>query len=153
DEYEGSPWSHACIAKRVLDMGATVIQFGIRSVCKEEIDLIRGEPERLKVFFAEDVHAGGHLAPLAEAVRGKTVFLTIDLDGFDPALVPATGTPEPNGLTWVQGLEIIRTVAREAKVVAIDCVELAPIPGHHASDFFAAKLVYKTISLVLSNRK
>ena len=149
DEYEGSKFSHACISRRVLDLGATVVQFGIRSICSEEIALIRSETERLRVFFAEDVHAGNHLAPLAELVRGKNVFLTIDLDGFDPSLVPATGTPEPNGLSWAQGLDIIRTVAREATVVAIDCVELAPIPGSHASEFFAAKLVYKTISLVM----
>lgn len=153
DEYEGSRYSHACIAKRVLDMGATIVQFGIRSICQEEMDLIRAETQRLRVFFAEDVHAGGHLKPLADAVRGKTVFLTIDLDGFDPAVVPATGTPEPNGLTWTQGLEIIRTVARQATIVAIDCVELAPIPGNHASDFFAAKLVYKTIALAQANKK
>lgn len=153
DEYEGSPYSHASIARRVFDMGATIVQFGIRSVCREEIDLIRAEPERLRVWFAEDVHAGGHLAPLADLVRGKKVFLTIDLDGFDPALVAATGTPEPNGLSWSEGLEIIRTVAREANVVAIDCVELAPLPGQHASDFLAAKLVYKAIGLALANRK
>jgi agmatinase len=153
DEYEGSPYSHACIAKRVLDMGTSIIQFGIRSICREEMDLIRAERDRLTVFFAEDVHAGGHLEQLAEAIRGKKVFLTIDLDGFDPSLVPATGTPEPNGLSWTQGLEIIRTVAREANVVAIDCVELAPIPSYHASDFFAAKLLYKTIALTLAHSK
>ena len=149
DEYEGSPYSHASIARRVFDMGMTIAQFGIRSICREEIELIRAEPARLRVWFAEDVHAGGHLAPLAELVRGKRVFLTIDLDGLDPALVPATGTPEPNGLSWNQALEIIRVVAREANVVAIDCVELAPIPGAHASAFLAAKLVYKAIGLTL----
>jgi agmatinase len=133
-------------------MGATVVQVGIRSVCREEIELIRAERERLRVWFAEDVHAGGHLEPLAEIVRGRTVFLTIDLDGLDPALVPATGTPEPGGLSWRQALEIVRTVAGAANVVAADCVELAPIPGQHASDFLAAKLVYKMIGLVLSSR-
>lgn len=153
DEYEGSPYSHASVARRVFDQGMTVAQFGIRSICREEIDLIRAEPERLRVWFAEDVQAGGHLPALAELVRGKNVFLTIDLDGFDPALVGATGTPEPNGLSWNQGLEIIRTVAREARVVAIDCVELAPLPGQHASDFLAAKLVYKAIGLALASRK
>lgn len=153
DEYEGSPYSHASIARRVFDQGMTVAQFGIRSICREEIELIRAEPERLRVWFAEDVHAGGHLPALAELVRGKKVFLTIDLDGFDPSLVGATGTPEPNGLSWNQGLEIIRTVAREARVVAIDCVELAPLPGQHASDFLAAKLVYKAIGLALASRK
>jgi agmatinase len=133
-------------------MGMTIAQFGIRSICREEIDLIRAEPERLQVWFAEDVHAGGHLAPLADLVRGKKVFLTIDLDGLDPALVPATGTPEPGGLSWGQVLDIVRTVVGAGQVVAADCVELAPIPGQHASDFLAAKLVYKVIGLVLSRR-
>jgi agmatinase len=153
DSYEGSPYSHACVARRVFDMGAMVVQLGIRSICRDEIELIRSEPERLRVYFAEDVHAGAHLAALPDLVRGRTVFLTIDMDGFDPAFVPATGTPEPNGLTWAQGLEIVRIVAREAKVVAIDCVELAPIPGQHASDFFAARLVYKAISLALAGKQ
>jgi len=152
DEYEGSPYSHACIARLVFDMGATIVQFGIRSICREEIDLIRAERERLRVWFAEDVHAGGHLASLAETVRGRKVFLTIDVDGLDPALVPATGTPEPGGLSWAQALDIVRTIARESDVVALDCVELAPIPGQHASDFLAAKLVYKAIGLTLSRR-
>lgn len=153
DEYEGSAYSHACVARRVLDLGATIAQFGIRSICREEIDLIRAERERLRVAFAEDVHAGAYLGPLAELVRGRAVFLTIDLDGLDPALVPATGTPEPGGLSWAQALDIVRTVAREARVVAIDCVELAPIPGQPASDFLAAKLVYKAIGLTLAARR
>lgn len=153
DEYEGSPYSHACIARRVLDLGVKVVQFGIRSICREEIELIRSERERLRVFFTEDVHVGGHLEQLANLVRDRDVFLTIDLDGFDPALVGATGTPEPNGLSWTEGLDIIRTVARQANIVAIDCVELAPLPGQHASDFLAAKLVYKAIGLSLANRK
>ena len=151
-EYEGSLYSHASIARRVFDMGATIAQFGIRSICREEIDLIRAEPERLHVWFAEDVHAGGHLEPLADLVRDRPVFLTIDLDGLDPSLVPATGTPEPGGLSWAQALTIVRTVASAGNVVAIDCVELAPIPGQHASDFLAAKLVYKAIGLTLKAR-
>lgn len=152
DEYEGSRYSHACIARRVLDMGARVVQLGIRSICREEIDLIRDERERLQVFFAEDVHAGGHLEPLVGLVRGRNVFLTIDLDGFDPSIVGATGTPEPNGLSWIEGLDIIRAVAHAGNVVAIDCVELAPLAGQRASDFLAAKLVYKTIGLTLAAR-
>ncbi len=152
DSYEGSAYSHACVARRVLDQGATVVQFGIRSICREEIELIRRESARLRVYFAEDVHAGQYQRALAGLVRGRTVFLTIDLDGFDPALVPATGTPEPNGLSWNQVLDIVRIVTQEGRVVAFDCVELAPIPGQHASDFLAAKLIYKTIGLALSAR-
>lgn len=152
DSYEGSRYSHACVARRVLDQGATVVQFGIRSICREEIELIRRESTRLRVYFAEDVHAGQYQRALAGLVRGRTVFLTIDLDGFDPALVPATGTPEPNGLSWHQVLDIVRIVTQESRVVAFDCVELAPLPGQHASDFLAAKLIYKTIGLTLSAR-
>jgi agmatinase len=140
------------VARRVLDMGATVVQFGIRSVCREEIDVIRAETERVRVFFAEDVHAGGHLAELERLVSGRTVFLTIDVDGLDPSVMPATGTPEPNGLSWNQALDIVRVVARAGNVVAIDCVELAPIHGSHASEFITAKLVYKTLSLALAGR-
>ena len=153
DEYEGSAYSHACVARRVLDLGATVVQLGIRSICREEIDLIRAERERLHVFFAEDVHAGGHLERLAELVRERTLFLTIDLDGLDPALVPATGTPEPGGLSWAQALDIVRAAVRGSHVAAIDCVELAPIPSQSASDFLAAKLVYKAIGLTLAARR
>src|SRR5207249_4559739 len=152
DEYEGSPYSHASIARRVFDMGATIAQFGIRSICREEIDLICAERARLRVWFAEDVQAGGHLEPLAEIVRGRKLFLTIDLDGFDPSLVAATGTPQPGGLSWAQALDIIRTVARDGQIGALDCVELAPIPGQHASDFLAARLVYKAISITLNHR-
>jgi agmatinase len=152
DAYEGSRYSHASVARRVLDMGATIVQLGIRSICREEIDLIRTERQRIRVWFAEEVHAGGHLAPLADLVRGKKVFLTIDMDGLDPALVPATGTPEPGGLIWDQVLDIVRAVVRAGQVVAADCVELAPIPGQHASDFLAAKLVYKVIGLALNRR-
>src|SRR5258706_349450 len=82
----------------------------------------------------------------------RTGKLLIGLGGLDPALVPATGTPEPGGLGWAQALDIVRTVVRAGQVVAADCVELAPIPGQHASDFLAAKLVYKVIGLVLSSR-
>jgi agmatinase len=153
DEYEGTPYSHACVARRVLDMGATVVQLGIRSVCREEVEVIAAERERLRVFFAEDVHAGGHLAELERLVRDRTVFLTIDVDGLDPSIMPATGTPEPNGLSWNQALDMVRVVARSSRVAAIDCVELAPIAGSHASEFAAAKLVYKTLSLVLAGRR
>ena len=76
----------------------------------------------------------------------------MDLDALDPAIMPATGTPEPGGLGWYDVLDIIRTVNAHAEIIAFDCVELSPIPGLHAPDFLAAKLVYKTLSLILSRR-
>lgn len=148
-EYEGSRFSHACVARRVLELGADLVQIGIRAVSSEEMEVIRSERERVRVFFAEEVQQGDYLEELAERVRGKNVFLTIDIDGLDPALVPATGTPVPGGLSWWQALDAVRTVARSGTVVAADCVELAPQAGQHASDFVAAGLIYKTLSYVL----
>ena len=100
---------------------------------------------------AEQVHAGGWQTELRERLRGRNVYLTIDVDGLDPAIVPATGTPEPDGLTWRETLDILRIVAQESEIVGLDCVELAPIAGQHASDFAVAKLVYKAITYAVAS--
>ncbi len=86
---------------------------------------------------------------LIQRLQGRRVYLTIDVDGLDPAIVSATGTPEPDGLTWRETLDILRTVTQTAQIVGIDCVELAPAAGQHAADFAVAKLLYKTISFAL----
>jgi agmatinase len=151
DEYEGSPYSHACIARRLVaeQTVEAVLQLGIRSVCSEEVDFARRNPDRVRIWYAEEVHAGDWRDELAQRLAGKRVFLTIDVDGLDPAIVPATGTPEPDGLTWVETLDIVRLVCQSAQIVGIDCVELAPYPGQHAADFAVAKLLYKTITYAL----
>lgn len=148
DSYEGSPYSHACIARRLLEEGGVeqVLQLGIRSVCSEEAHFARDNPDRVRVWYAEEVHAGEWREELADRIAGRHIFLTIDLDGLDPSVIPATGTPEPDGLSWVQALDILRIVAKAGHIVALDCVELAPTPGLHMADFAAAKLVYKAIS-------
>jgi agmatinase len=151
DAYEGSPYSHACIARRLVE-GRTVeqvLQLGIRSVCSEEVEFARQNPERVRIWYAEEVHAGGWQAELVARLSGKRVYLTIDVDGLDPAIVPATGTPEPDGLTWVETLDIVRLVCQSSRIVGIDCVELAPYPGQHAADFAVAKLLYKTMSYAM----
>ena len=154
DEYEGTPHSHACAMHRVLDAGAgPVMQLGIRSLSADEAEMITSD-ERVFTFFSEDVHAGKHLKALREYVRGQAVYLTIDIDGLDVSLVPATGTPEPDGLSWNEALEIIRIVAEEsAQVLAFDIMELAPIPGFHSADFVTAKLTYKTMSILMAARE
>lgn len=151
DEYDGTPYSHACMARRLLDETGIeqVLQLGIRSVCPEEVALARSQPERIRVWYAEAVHAGGWQAELIERVRGRRVYLTIDVDGLDPSVVSATGTPEPDGLSWREALAILRAVAEHAEIIGLDCVELAPVSGHHASDFAVAKLVYKAISYAM----
>lgn len=151
DEYEGSPYSHACVARRLLDDPAVeqVLQLGIRSVCPEEVAYVRAHPDRARVWYAEQVHDGIWRDEFIARVRGRRVFLTIDVDGLDPAIVPATGTPEPDGLTWPEMLDILRTLNEQADVVGMDCVELAPTPGLHLADFAVAKLVYKAISYIM----
>jgi agmatinase len=148
DEYEDTPYSHACIARRLLEMDGIeqVLQLGIRSVCTEEVQFVRANPARARVWYSEQVHAGGWRDELIARIRGRRIYLTIDVDGLDPAIVPATGTPEPDGLTWAETLDILRTISAHAQIVGLDCVELAPRDNLHASDFAVAKLLYKTIS-------
>lgn len=150
DEYEGSPFSHACAARRILDV-CPVFQIGIRNISAGEEPFRRG-CSRVKTIFAEASTApdAAFLKDLAAFVKGKQVFLTIDLDGLDPSIMPAVGTPEPGGLSWERTLEVARVICREAAGVPMfDVVELAPIPGMIGPDFLAAKLVYKIMSYVL----
>jgi agmatinase len=151
DEYEGSSYSHACVARRLLESERIeqVLQLGIRSMSAEEAAFARVTSERLGVWFAEDVHADAWREELRDRLCARRVYLTIDVDGLDPAVVPATGTPEPDGLSWKEALDVVRTVAQAARVVGLDCVELAPRPGQHAADFAVAKLLYKTISYAM----
>ncbi|MFN8442719.1 MAG: agmatinase [Caldilineaceae bacterium] len=155
DEYEESSFSHACIARRLLEDERVeqLLQLGIRSVCPEEVAFARANPERVRVWYSEDVHANGWQAEFIRRIQGKQVYLTIDVDGLDPSIVAATGTPEPDGLTWREAMDILQTLVTHATVVAIDCVELAPIKTHHASDFAVAKLLYKAISYALVGMK
>ena len=150
DEYEGSPFSHACAARRILDV-CPVFQIGIRNISAAE-DAFRRECKRVQTVFAEaaTVPDARFLRDLAGFVRGKQVFFTIDLDGLDPSIMPAVGTPEPGGISWERMLDVARVVCREAAAVPVfDVVELAPIPGLIAPDFLAAKLVYKILSYAL----
>ena len=156
-EYQGSPYSHACVMRRLVEeTGCELTQVGIRSLCAEEDAFIKGQPGRVRTFFADEIHAdpaGGWLGELAARLAGRSVYLTIDVDGLDPSVVPATGTPEPGGLSWQQAMALLETVAAAAgEIVGIDCVELAPTPGLHAADFAVAKLLYRAISLSLRRR-
>lgn len=153
DEYEGSPFSHACAARRILDV-CPVFQIGIRNISAGE-EPFRRQCKRVHTVFAEESTAadGAFLHNLAAFVRGKQVFLTIDLDGLDPSIMPAVGTPEPGGISWQRMIEIVRVISQEAAHVPVcDVVELAPIPGFIAPDFLSAKLVYKILSYVLLKR-
>jgi agmatinase len=147
DEYQGNPASHACAMRRVVEV-CPAVQVGIRSLSVEEAQAI---PHlRTSVYWARDIARAPMKSWIAKVLSdlSPNVYLTIDLDGFDPAFVPATGTPEPGGLDWMQVTSLIRAVADHKKVVGMDVVELLPQPGDHASDFLAAKLVYKCLGYI-----
>ena len=103
----------------------------------------------MTVFDNEEIHHGKWRDAFIRRITGKKTYITIDVDGLDPSIVPATGTPEPDGLTWHETLEILKAVSTHSNVVGIDCVELAPAASLHMADFTVAKLVYKTISYAI----
>jgi len=142
DSYGGTPWSHACVMRRILDHTADVVAVGVRSMTREERTF--GRERGITTIFAEELRDGDWVARTVEAL-GPDVYLTFDVDFFDPSLVPATGTPEPGGADWWQALDLLRAVFRERNVVGADIVELAPREGQEASATVAAKLAYKMI--------
>lgn len=142
-EYEGSPYSHASVMARVAER-CSITAVGIRALTKEEADYAR-KRDNVHIFYADHIHEGTAWIDDVMKTLGNDVYITFDVDGFDPALVPATGTPEPGGLQWYPVMRLLRRVFAERHVHAADIVELAPIPGYHAADFLVAKLVYKMI--------
>jgi len=143
--YRGSKHNHACIMARAAEI-CPVTQVGIRSLdITETPSLVSG-----RVFFAEQIHS--HQKWIREAINtlSEQVYVTIDLDVFDPSVLPSTGTPEPGGLSWYMVIDFLREVVRYRKVVGFDVVELCPNPREKSSDFTAAKLVYKFLSLIFA---
>jgi agmatinase len=156
ESYLKERYSHACAMRRVLEENpGPCVQIGIRSYSSEEADFIRESGGRLTLFPAS-MFARGNPAALyrriRRAVNGRKVYLTIDVDGLDPSVIPATGTPEPGGLTWQQAVETVKTVCESAEIVAMDCVELAPAPGLHMAEFAAARLLYKALCFAMRRR-
>jgi agmatinase len=151
DTYDGTPYSHASIMARVArDMRIPSVQIGIRSISVDEARALDELPTR--IFWAKDIV--GRDDWWDEAVDGLTqnVYLTIDIDGLDPSLVSATGTPEPGGLGWYETIGLIRTLARKRNVVGMDLTEYSYVEGHNASAFLCAKLVYKTLAFVFQDQ-
>lgn len=142
-EYEGTPFSHASAMHRVLDV-ADVVGVGIRGISQEEVELAASSPA-VTLVYADEMWADDGWMDRALSALGDPVYLTFDVDYFDPSLVPATGTPEPGGGDWYRTLKFLRRVFRERTVLAMDVVELAPLPGIPASDFLVAKLIYKLL--------
>lgn len=146
DEYQGSPHSHACVMRRVHDLGVPAVGVGIRNYSRAEAAFIR--TARKPMLSARTCRTSATW--IDEAVERLTddVYVTIDIDGFDPAFAPGTGTPEPGGLDWYQVTDLLAAVAKARRIVGADVVEVRPIPGNNVTEFLAAKLVYRLIGLV-----
>ncbi len=154
-EYEGNPYSHACVMARVCEFlnPRRLVQVGIRAQCSEEARFI--VEHQVQTFYANDIRNGMFNSPSAswqDAVVKKltdNVYISFDIDGFDPSIMPATGTPEPNGLNWHETMVLLRKVGERAEIVGFDVVEFAPIKGLHHADETAAKLVYKILNYAM----
>jgi len=146
-EYEETVYSHACVMRQALEQFPEVnlVQVGIRAICEEEENFIAANKKRVSTFFAHD-RKNWHAEKILKAIPTKDVYLTFDVDGLDPSILPATGTPVPDGLLWAETLEILRLVATKKNIVAMDIVELAPSKGFSYCDFATALLVTKMIA-------
>lgn len=147
DEYEGSRYNHACVMARAREL-AEIVQVGIRSMDSIEI----GNMDKNRVFFGHDIRLNNKWHSDAISLLKENVYLTIDLDVFDPSVVPSTGTPEPGGMNYYQVLDFLKEVIKEKNIVGFDVVELCPIPGHKSSDFLASKLIYQLLSLIFLSK-
>lgn len=148
DIYEGSAYSHACVMRRVWELNRNIVSVGIRSQCREERDFV--VDHNIKMHYAHQIAKNGLNASIIEQLSSN-VYLTIDVDFFDPNVIPATGTPEPGGMLWYETLEFLKILFQTKNVVGIDVVELSPHPGHSHADFTVAKLVYKLIGYYFSS--
>jgi agmatinase len=146
DTYNGSACNHACVMRRAQEK-TRVVQVGIRNVCMEEKEYIIPE----NTFYAHDICGKTEWMPKAIDRLTEHVYLTIDLDGFDPSILPATGTPLPGGLLWYETLAFLELLFKSKKVVGFDVVELCPQNENKSSDVLAAVLVYKIVSMMERN--
>ena len=143
EHYMGTPHNHACAMRRVLDH-APATQVGIRSLSTEEAAAIPSLPTH--VFYDFNMRNDPRWMERVVESLSDTVYVTIDVDAFDPAIMPATGTPEPGGLSWYEVLGLLRRVTDKKRVVGFDLVELSPMGGNVAPNFLCAKLIYKFLS-------
>ncbi len=153
DGYDGEHYSHAAALRRVMDNPiSTLISCGIRNISAGEIPYLEANSHRITIHFGKDRRSWDP-AKIVAPLKGRPVFLTFDLDGFDSSLMQATGTPEPGGIMWEDALDIIREAAKISNIVGADVVELAPVKALHSCDFLSAKLCYKILSYAFLGKK
>lgn len=154
DEYKGTLYNHASVMRQCLKLsGVKLTQVGIRNISTDtnEFGFWQENQKRIKTFWAKNM-AEWEIKEIVDSL-GENVYLTFDVDAFDPGIMPSTGTPEPGGLQWYQAMEILKVVALERHIIGADVVELSPIKGFNAPDFLTAKLIYKIIGYIFNKNK
>lgn len=158
ESYQGSPYSHACVVRRVLELGLPVVQVGVRSLSAGEWEVITGQGREGQIHWARPIVTATPAEREAWLSRlvgglGERVYVSLDLDVLDPAVMPGTGTPEPGGLDYYTVLSILERVVRSSTLIGADLVELAPIPGQNVSEFTAARILYKLLGYLAQQRR
>ncbi|MFH1236733.1 MAG: agmatinase [Parcubacteria group bacterium] len=141
DTWENSAYNHACVMRRAAESVKRVVQVGIRSQDSTEALYASEHKDQIRIFYGDDVP----VKKISESLSSR-VYVTIDVDGLDPSIMPATGTPEPGGLSWKQLITLLRFVAQSHTIIGADIVELSPLSSNAAPDFLTAKLAHKLIA-------
>lgn len=153
NEYFGSKFNHGCVARRISEI-CPIVQVGTRSLSKEEKDFLVTQPSsKVRTVSVYDILDMPMWKDAVSNSLTESVYVTIDMDVFDPSIMPAVGTPEPGGIGWYEILDLLKEIAKDKKIVGFDVVELCPIKGQVASDFFTAKLVYRLLGYIFPGKK
>lgn len=148
DGYQGEHYSHASAIRRCLDHAKlSVVSVGVRNISSEEVPFFDENRNRVHIYWGKDKKSWD-IKQIVSHLKGRPIYLTFDVDGFDSSVMPATGTPEPGGLFWEEAIDIITAASQVGTIVGADINELAPIPYLHHCDFLVAKLAYKILSLI-----
>lgn len=152
ESYHNNKYSHASVMARIHDMGLNICQAGIRAQCIEEAQLIK-KSKNINTYYAHDIRKNPNWIKDILSNMSENVYITIDADGFDPSIMPAVGTAEPNGLFWNESIELFRRTIMEKNVVGMDIVECAPMKGSILSEYTLAKLAYKLIGYHIEKKE
>ena len=152
NSYEENPYSHASVMARIHEMGLPIVQVGVRAQCKEEAELIK-KSNQIHTIYSHQMNEDNSWMDQAIDALSDEVYLTIDTDGLDPSIAPAVGTPEPGGLSWNQVCTLIKKLASRKKIISFDIVELAPRKGDILTQYTMAKLCYKILGYLSTNKQ
>ena len=146
DQYEGSPYNHACVLRRIASLNPIIASIGVRAISKEEVEFIDSTREKIKIFYAHQIKNKSNWIFEVISHLPDEIYITLDVDVFDPSIIRATGTPEPGGLSWYEVLNLLKRIFSAKKVIGVDIVEICPDPPYEVSTYTVAKLIYKIIS-------